>query len=949
MAQDVNIIYLRIHGWGVVASEDSILNTLIGVDNVAGTAAFSIVGTANLWDLSQVGSEVWVEGVPGLEDSFYTLYTIFKIPGFTYIYIKGDPDKFNATVGALPTGAVARIEDHYKICSDIPDWVQGSAARSRWIPKMTDITPTLSAEVDLDGGIGKVDGISIAHNYIFEGFDKSRFKILNEDDNIQTSGELYRNTNRVINIEVRNGIPYMGSYDNPDTPPTLGLYEPTWWGSECIRVDSASGSGPYLIDITRSLLRTERTTHTYGGLFYDGFTSPLGKNSDVIKLPIDADNYDDGELLLTGPILSGDYGSGVVSQTLLVSADILRALRQSAWDILPMKWRPSVDEIEYFDKYGSTWQWVLIGHAAFRIMGFHNSSLTNEDYPGSKRFDVILSEDDARRNYFGYARVISAVIKDRYLTIDGQTVGNGIMVKTVKDPNKFAKYNYAVDLPAVAANQRYPDVNDPDREQFIENFSKNYLYWQNAGRLGSPSYNFDVIREDESDLDLCHVFEPQYFGPDNSFEYNSTTVPVIGVNPIDVLLQILLTKYGLSSNDFTYEGTTYNYDILPAAMGLRFSPDSLEMDTFMKAAAQFDETGISFYNMTVIQDDADDMSKWINDNILKPLFMSLVTNSKGRLELTQLADSARKPNMVSLQNSDLFVPKRGDSVKLQRDISKISSRITYEIVRPYVTPDNPSHKDVVNYQYAYDGLSDHYLPLGASDVKFKLDYAPFRTTADSEAFASYLGRYLANRRVPISMITCYVDTDFEPVNFMVGKYQIIDLQYLPDAFDTDENNLFGVGLVVSRKKDILEGADELKIALVETLNTNTQVTFASSAEVDTGSTGTVIQLVDSKYIPSFVSSYDSDAESFTVGDAVLLYDENFVLRSTANIPVVDAINSTTEIEIDTDFEDGGGPITPNAGDIIVLADKASQTIANTENNFAYVFTSRSDASFWEIN
>jgi hypothetical protein len=273
--------------------------------------------------------------------------------------------------------------------------------------------------------------------------------------------------------------------------------------------------------------------------------------------------------------------------------------------------------------------------------------------------------------------------------------------------------------------------------------------------------------------------------------------------------------------------------------------------------------------------------------------------------------------------------------------------------------EKPESKDTVSFRYAPDGIIDHYRPLGAEDVKISPDFAPFFSTTESTAFANYLGRYLGNYRSPFPVVEVFVDQDFQTQAFSVGRYQIINLSRLPNANGTLDSNLFGIGLIVKRQKDILNGVDKMTIAVVETLNTSEQVRFAASAEVDTGSTGTVIQLVDSTYIATFggpvvgpegeTLEFPSDAESFKVGDAVLLYDENFVLRSTANTPTISVVNSSTEFEINTDFEDGGGTINPAAGDIIMLAEKADQSVVSTQTGFAYMFTARRDSSFWEIN
>ena len=325
------IIFLRLHGWGVVSSEDTQVIDCASTNNSTGVASLYITSIATI-NADEIGSEVFISGVTGLVDGFYTL-TNFTVggpsPGLDTIEIKGDPDLFSLVPGGgIYIGSAIRIEDHYKICNRIPDFVTGTSAQSRWYLNLIDITPTLSSQVNVRGGVSKIDGVTITHNFIFEELDRIRFKVLNEDDSIRTSGFIYFNPAQTSNIEVENGIPYLDSYANPNTPPTLGLYEPTWWGSECIRTDSSSGSGPYTLSMTRGLLRTELSVHPYGQLFFQGMTTPVGKVADVFIGLRNLESYYDFSLISNGPITNMDYGSGVIEQTLEISSDLLKAIRK---------------------------------------------------------------------------------------------------------------------------------------------------------------------------------------------------------------------------------------------------------------------------------------------------------------------------------------------------------------------------------------------------------------------------------------------------------------------------------------------------------------------------------------------------------------------------------------------------------------------------------------------
>ena len=187
---------------------------------------------------------------------------------------------------------------------------------------------------------------------------------------------------------------------------------------------------------------------------------------------------------------------------------------------------------------------------------------------------------------------------------------------------------------------------------------------------------------------------------------------------------MLLTDVGDGTNTFVFEGSTYNFDVLPGELGLGFDPDNLNIQSFMEAAEQFRGTNIFLSNAFIMAADAEDLSKWIENNILKPFLLSLVTDNNGKLQITQLADSARKSNMIELTDSDLFGFGSTDPVVFTRDSAALLSRITYKFERPYLTPTRSESKDVVNFRYAFDGIADHYRPLGAEDLEFDTAFAP---------------------------------------------------------------------------------------------------------------------------------------------------------------------------------------------------------------------------------
>jgi len=961
MTRDSPIVWMRMHGWGVVGSEDALVLDCATTDNAAGVATLYITSVPLSINADQVGSEVYISGVTGLEDGFYTLSGFTSggpSPGSDTVEIKGDPANFALVPGGgIYVGSAFRIEDHYKLCSYVPDFVTGADARARWFPNIIDLTPTLSSQVELLGGIGKLDGMTLTHNYLFQGLDRSRFKVLNEKDPIITSRKIYLSPTTSTNITVENGIPYLDSYDTPNTAPAQGNYEPTWWGSECIRVDSATGSGPYTLTMTRSLLRTIGTSHPYGQQFYDGFTTPVGRVANVFKGLQSADRYDDFTIVADGPVSAMEYDEGVTATRMEITSDLLRGVRSPVGELYTEVKPLGSGEIEYFLAGSNTWSWVRAGDCCLRVASIQNNRDSMPTYDDSLRLDLITTEEDGRAqgSQYGYTRVIAAVINRRFVEINGQGLINGVLVKRQRNANDYAKWQYPAEHPVAAANSRFPGNNQASEEQrtaFIDQLrSNNLLFWATVGEIYPPEYDLELVFKQEEEPLMAHVFEPQHFGPDNSFTWSpavAADVQALGCNPIDAILQILLTQSGRGLNTFTKDGVTYDFDILPTELGLGFSPNQLDLDSFFEVAEQFRLNNYNAFNVYIDTEKAEDVTKWLDNNLLQPYFLSLSTDNRGRLVITQLADSAKKPGMVTLTDEDLFSFSNDAPVTVTRDTGAIINRITYTIERAYLTPENPSSKDTINYRFAYDGIADHYKALGSDNVTFKPDFSPFYGEAEAEAWTDYLGRIFANYRVPFPVVEAFVDEDFYPDKFSPGKYQLVDLSRIPAADGTD-TNLQGVALVVKRARDILQGVDKLTLAVIETTRLDQTINFAPSARIDaTVTSDTDFDLVDSEFIPTFLSSYPSDGESFAVGDAVLLVDGNFTIRSTDG-PAIVATRSATNMTITAPWTASAVPVTPDPGDIVILANKSAQTVGETLTDFAYVYAARNDASFWEVN
>ncbi len=942
------ITYMRMHGWGVVSNEDATITTVQAADNTAGTANIDVTGLSTTQSITtdEIGAELYIEGMTGLEDDYYTLTGVTPVGGNTRISIAGDPANFSLSAGA--NSGNMRIEDHYKICNEIPDFVTGANARARWYKNMVDITPTLSSEIDPLGGITKVDGLTVTHNRVYNSdLSKVRWDLMNDDDTIHTSDRIY-NVDDTTGIEVTGGIPYMGSSDNPDTAPTLGVYQPTWWGSECIRVDSAAGSGPYTISITRALLRTKKWWHPYGQLFFDGFTTPAGKIADVITHKSTDTGYHQGERIAFGPVTGIEFDNGVATQSLQISSDIFRlATTPAAKEEATVNYTPrssngfgrvNINQISNEFRFG----WVYAKNLLLRLSQSETDVLNIANPNGSPER---LATETGR--VYGKNRVVQRVIPEVVTEIDGELKYNGILGGIVGgEEYENIQIPTAIPAPPVGAET-------DERRAWEDEWSRYILVNLNPYDSDTVRWGFNVFKLENQGYfdDICpaHVFEPNKW---TSIAFHTPRSPIsisqrrIAVNPIEVLLNIMLTRFGDGTNTFEYEGATENFDILPPEFGLGILPEDIDIDSFMRVGYKFQENGFNLTNVYIKADESQKLKNWIQDNILEPYFLCITTDSQGRLRLTELANSKYKTSLTELDDADLFGADR-EPVQLGYDASKLLNRITYEFKRTWINGDDPTSRQTVNYFYGRDGLIDHYRNLPSDFIEIKPDFAPFDNIEEEEAFEKYLGRLMANRRHIMPILTCFVDESFGTVGdgAQVGQFISVNLSRVPNAFGDDLTNLTAVGLVAKRQQDILMGVDQLDVMIVETLDLTEERAFSASVEVAAGSTGTVIQVEPDVFQPSDLAKFTTAQASFVTGDQVILYDQFFTRKSFNDVEIT--VIDPTEIEIDTDFEDSGGSgIVAADGDIIVLKTRSGSTVGSQNQN-AFVFNTSATAQLWE--
>jgi hypothetical protein len=131
------IIWTEFAGLGYIAGPFA-STTIAGATLVSGnvytvTMLWTDIYGDNQLMIDNVGAQVYVEGYSNknVPDGYYTITAATTTTVTITASFASAP-----SAGAPTSTATVRIEDFYKICTDIPDFVTGDAARARWVPSI---------------------------------------------------------------------------------------------------------------------------------------------------------------------------------------------------------------------------------------------------------------------------------------------------------------------------------------------------------------------------------------------------------------------------------------------------------------------------------------------------------------------------------------------------------------------------------------------------------------------------------------------------------------------------------------------------------------------------------------------------------------------------------------------------------------------------------------------
>ena len=887
-----SVYSFEIDGWGEVGPTLSISNAQ---GFATGLVTLTTPGTPPT--ALEFGAMVKVEGCSAVvADGLYTL-TASTGGTLTVQALAAD-----VTVTSAGVSGLARIEDHYRIADGLPGWVTGANAIGRWFLDLVAVTQSAGQRLDPIGGVASVDGFELVAASTDRGLlatapSTYRFATVGS----VTVAEAFTAT--ATEIVTYSAATYSGE---SATTPGATTAQPPLFGIEAIDIRGAAapvssdGATKYTIThdgssnfVTRGVLRTLPAGHTESEFVYGALPTPIGQVVRSFVYEHGHAAHSDRSEVSTGVCegaIDEDFGNVV---RLAVASSIIdpnrKALNRS-YGVLNIGAADS-DGMDHDDSYtwtveaaqytDSQWSWCRDGLAAQRITW--TGELVDIDTNGTRvyRYDV-----------------------PRWPLVNSE------------------------DFPMIR-----PASSIPEFAIYSSSFGRSLRLRGSTSRFDGAG-RFTLQKRHE----LCHVFEPV------TWAYPSTSPGefpgVVTVNPVDVILTVLMSTGTPATNGA--------HDLAPEDFGLGIPASRIDMDTFTEIGDALYSGFVAAATVFIDQDTKGTLEEWL-DRLLKAFCLGLVTDTSGRLRLVDMAQTQHTTSQT-LTESDLVGPI---GVRYGVSPGTSLSSITLEFMTPFVVPVadagyfTPWDEDGIRWWHPIttesspgsafaDGFLGEDGKIVPAQVVFnqmeggiskllrrigggrtstvKTEFAPFQNYSQRSALRQRFTRLIAQNMGVGARFSVDVDPEYTG---QIGDIISATLPNLPDV--TNSGSMAGVYCRIEDRihefRPIGENPrDTLSLRVFGTAAA-TRLAWSPSGEVSSVTGPTSFSVVAAEF---HGPGDTSDATTFPNGSKIHIFDENFQLRSTSSAGTVGATSGNL-ITLSAAAQGGGGPVTPNAGDLVLFA------------------------------
>ena len=966
-------IWLQFNGHGFV-TEDISAQTITAFTTPGGTLydvaiTFTTSYVPGQFDMrEEVGARVILNGYAGANIPDGTIGTVVAstadLAGIVTIRV----DLPLAPIPGAYPGAYVRIEDFYKFCNDVPDFVTGTNAKSRWLQVISNdgFGITLGQKIDIKGGVSSFDGFSVTCLYqntrpitkllttLFEiAVDNTGVKMI-------TGGPWTVGSTLVTKRGAANPSPIVVATD------PLFEFEPVFVDKEAVIIQTVGGLSPLgnrELNVTRAVLNTRDYYHGGSSVIFAGLQTAQSAICQLLTIDTDATYYDE-EVIYTGIVENVSFSNGLGAFTLEISPQIFSAQKNSFAAKMTnigvidndLGSEDYVVEIEQPVPF-PTWRWAKLGDIALKLRpprdpgNFAASDRGNSPvpgFPGVFRIRQLLDQiawapPTVTREGFNNNYVILTPSENniefenksrtfpRDINFRGTRVIDGVLVEE-SDRDALERDD------ALCIRDPLPDGDLYDRD----------------GNPSRDAVHMDIqkYRERTSKVDLCHVFEDVItaIGLETLDEYTACYQAVASVNQL--ILQILLSDKGDGSNGI--------FDVLPYGVGLGIREDDIDFLTFgidisgtgavvtSLSPIQREKITYQFVNCFITGKDTEKINDWLTKKILQPLNLAIVQRTDGKITIVDTSDLNDTVGLPSIGDADIEYDFGGRSldIGLSYDASNLFDRITIKENRIWINP--ADGQELTTTIIPSVSISDDFDETGIASRLFSfLQAEPLTIDVPYRGFESVSGFQSAFSNRYSSIVSNLSFTARSSLLEVGAKFSFTLSNVISQS---GQRGVSGFGIVIDKKTNILAGQSKYTCVIQQFQDIST--VWAASGNVFTVTANNVFDISIGRYADptgpaNIVRSIVNDPTSFNVGDFILLYDENFIMLSVDALGNPDPREITsivgTTITIAADFTDGAGvPITPVTDNIIMHGSKSLQTV--TPQRF-YAFFNDNESTY----
>jgi hypothetical protein len=960
-----NIIWTEFNGHGFVLEFDvDEVISASAIPNVDVTLAFTLraayTGGFSMED--QVGSSIYVTSALAaqisISEGYWTL--VDADDALSTITIRAAASTLPG-IGAFPSNPI-RIEDPYRFSNGIPDFVTGAAARSRWLPILSEdgITPTLGQKLDIQGGVTSFDGLTFELNYVdnpaLTRLLRSRVQaaVDTNDDTMVLSSTAGAGQ---VGVQKFATTAPLGVYVNNDVD--FG-FEPIFVNREAalIRTVASAGGGIRNLNLSRGLLNTRATWLEESTVIFAGLQTGIGADVIVKKQQKDFEYFEglpgnDSAVFYAGVVEGIKLDNGLNKVEFSISPSIFKTQKRAVNDNIqgdvelivdttdPLG--PSIFRGKYISPISnpqSVYQWVKLGGIALRFRWPYPLATPKNPLINVEQLDVTIGRSYELELYIDNIAAVSIPAQNAFND-------NGVIVKKADNVEEWEKLSRFVG--PTRADSYY------DRPRFG---------WDRTATLAFTSsqvYEFEFERfigDNSAKGELCHIFES--FIEEAALAQNAVNKTVLSdsyistVSARELILQILCSDFG--------DGANGPFDVLPYGLGMGIAEARIDYASFgfNESTGQFESGGINsatlgklsylFANVIIEPKDGEKVKKWLTENVLKPLNLIIYQNDNASVAIADSTDISIEDGILTITNQDIELNSNGVAFTFSEEYNadKLFDKVVLKEERWWASPIGPQFDTteyiipgVPTFLETADGNSvsgtfpEIFSFIATIPINITNKFAAGPTVSDAVNFQTRFAQTYSRIQTEVEFVA---RADL----LSLGDKAILILNNVVNQ--DGERDIGQTIKCIDKKTSVLSNQAVYKAVVVDNVSSAVRL-WAPSAETTPQIVNNPVRIVASRYADSNGVNdglpATEDVNTFRVGDFVLLYSENFEILSVdgagnpdpREITNIDTINN--ELTLNSTFTDGAGVDIPLTVPRIIMQAQKSLNSLDTQSFYAF--------------